>query len=140
MHRLLSETGRTTGRNTPTAGAALSIDANVQVVQDQGGQLFLETNITTSNGALTDNGTGCAKLALLSGGAPVSRFIACSPQNPGKGFPWNGNTVRSGGQRFQVPSGVSFDQIGFSFYNKEHDVEQINIDNLITIGAALLAG
>ena len=62
--------------NTPTAGGELSIDADVTITKDDDGHLSLNTSISTSNGALTDNGTGCVKTnsILLSNGTPTSTF------------------------------------------------------------------
>lgn len=126
--------------NTPTAKDALQISSAVRVVRFPDKHLELSVDVTTSNGALTDNGTGCVRTALIESEREVSSFVTCSDLNPGRGWPWSSNTVRHGHADHQIPNGIVFNKIGFKFFNSLHQGEPSFWNSLVTIGTTVTAG
>lgn len=114
--------------NTPTAGGAVRMLGRTQVVK-RDGNIFLVMDLHTENSAVFDNATGALRVALLSHGVPNSSYTIVTDRNPGRGF--QPATQRDAHQEQEVPKGLAFDGLGFTFYNQDHaGPEMLNIDNI----------
>ena len=123
--------------STNTAGNACKMHAKATIARQPNGDIVLSASLETTNYALTDNCVGAVKISVLDGSASRGSYIVKSDRNPGRGFPWNGPTVRGGSLTVILPTGVKFDKIAFAFWNADHGGEPVDLGKIVQLAVAV---
>lgn len=101
-------------------GAHARASLNIHRVNG-GTRLRIDLHIDVSNSCLTDSIYGLVTVRLKRHGLIVASVAAqTSEPNPGRGFPWNGDTKRSGHASTELLNPIEYDSVEFEFNNRYH--------------------